>query len=197
MACIVLRSKYFFTTNNMMMFEMFVSSIPSFVISLQPNNERVKGKFIPYVLSRSIPGALTMGLAIISLYVLHRTPIATDLGLLSGGTETIEYQAMMMIALTFSGLVMLYRISQPFNTLRGIMYAVVTALVFLVLSIPFCGSIVFQDWRFVSFTLPQILIMIIIIQACFPISGYLIKWCNAILGEKDTVKKEPVKKAAK
>ena len=138
-----------------------------------------------------------MGLAIISLYVLHRTPIAGELGLLSAGSETLEYHAMMMIVLTFSGLVMLYRISQPFNTLRGIMYTVVTALVFLVLSVPFCGSLVFDKWRLVSFTLPQILITIIIIQACFPISGYLIKWCNSLLGEKDPEKKERVKKAAK
>ena len=195
--CILIHSEYFFTTNNMIMFEMFVSSIPSFVLSLQPNNERVKGKFIPYVLSRSIPSALTMGLAIISIYVLHRTPIAGDLGLISAGSETLEYHAMMMIVLTFSGLVMLYRISQPFNTLRGIMYTVVTTLIFLVLSVPFCGGIVFEDWRFVSFTLPQILIMIIIIQACFPISGYLIKWCNSLTGEKDTEKKERVKKEAK
>ena len=188
--CILLGSKYFFTTNNMMMFEFFVSSIPSLVLSLQPNTNRVKGRFIPYVLSRSIPGALTMGLAIISLYVLHRTPIAGALGLTAGGVETLEYQAMMMLALTFSGLVMLYRICQPFNTLRGVMYALVTSLVFLVLSIPFCGGIVFDDWNLVSFTLPQVLIMIIIVQACFPLSGFLIKWFSLMDSEgKDSPKK--------
>ncbi|MBQ8395124.1 MAG: HAD-IC family P-type ATPase [Clostridia bacterium] len=199
--CIILRSKYFFTTNNMMMFELFVSSIPSFVLSLQPNTNRVKGKFIPYVLSRSIPGALTMGLAIISLYVLHLTPIADNLSLRIGGVETLEYQAMMMLALTFSGLVMLYRICQPFNVLRSVMYTIVTVLVFLVLSIPFCGGIVFTDWNLVKFTLPQVLIMIIIVQASFPISGFLIKWFARMSGESEPEekeeKKEKEKKAAK
>ena len=173
--CILLRSKYFFTTNNMLMFEIFVSAIPSFVLSLQPNTNRIKGKFIPYVLSRSLPGAFTMALGIVSLYVLHQTPIADDLGLRIAGAETLEYQALMMIALTFTGLAMLYRICQPFNLLRSVMFLVVTTLCFLVISIPFCGGIVFENWRAVDFTLPQVLIIIIIIQASFPISGFLIK----------------------
>lgn len=196
--CIILGSKYFFTTNNMMMFEIFVSAIPSFVLSLQPNTNRVKGKFIPYVLSRSIPGAITMALAIISLYVLHLTPIASSLGLQAAGAETLEYQALMMLALTFSGLVMLYRICQPFNVLRTVMYTVVTVLTFLVVSIPFCGGIVFEDWDLVSFTLPQILIMIIIVQASFPVSGFLMKCFDMMnpLEEKDE-KKEKEKKTAK
>ena len=71
--CISLGSAYFFTTNNMMMFEMLISAIPSFVLSLQPNTDRVKGKFIPYVLSRAIPGGLTLAIGILSLYVVrHR-----------------------------------------------------------------------------------------------------------------------------
>ena len=119
--CIFIKSKYFFTTDNMLMFEFFVSALPSTVLSLQPNTNRVKGKFIPYVLSRAIPGALTMAIGILTLYIFHTSSLSTTFGLLdAAGTETHEYQALLIIALTFTGLVMLYRICQPFNIVRAI-----------------------------------------------------------------------------
>ena len=182
--CILLGSKYFFMTNNMMMFEFLVSAVPSFVLSMQPNTNRVKGKFIPYVLSRSIPGALTMAVGIMTLYVVHETDLGVTFGFktVADGVlvETLEYQAMMMIALTFTGLVMLYRICQPFNIVRSILYISVTALCILVISVPFLGNIVFSGWANVAFTLPQILLIVIIIQASFPLSGFLIKFFDMI-----------------
>ena len=174
--CILMGTTYFFTTNNMMMYEMFVSALPSLVISLQPNTNRVKGKFIPYVLSRAIPGALTMAIAILSLHILHQTSASEIFGFTNAaGFETLEYNATLMIALTFSGLVMLFRICQPFNLLRACTYIVSVALCVLVVTITPLGGFVFDDWHLVSFTIPQILLIVIIVQACFPISAFLIK----------------------
>ena len=174
--CILMGTTYFFSTNNMMMYEMFVSALPSLVISLQPNTNRVKGKFIPYVLSRAIPGALTMAIGILSLHILHQTGASEIFGFTNAaGVETLEYNATLMIALTFSGLVMLFRICQPFNLLRACTYIVSVALCVLVVTITPLGGFVFDDWHLVSFTIPQILLIIIIVQACFPISAFLIK----------------------
>jgi cation-transporting ATPase E len=179
--CIALGIEYFFTTNNMMMYEMFISAIPSFVLSLQPNTNRVKGRFIPYVLSRAIPGALTMVLGILSLYVLHKTSLAADFAFVdANGADTLSYQAMMMLSLTFSGLVMLYRVCQPFNLLRAGLFVLTAALCIVVVSIPVLGEIVFSGWSTVEFILPQILLIIIIILVCFPVSGFLIKLFDMI-----------------
>ncbi|MBQ8283571.1 MAG: HAD-IC family P-type ATPase [Clostridia bacterium] len=184
--CILLGSAYFFTTNNMMMFEMFISAIPSFVLSLQPNTNRVKGKFIPHVLSRAIPGALTMALGILTLYVMHKTSLAEAFGFVDAqGEETAAYNAMMMISLTFSGLVMLYRICQPFNVVRVVLFVFVTALCLLVVSIPVLGEIVFEGWTYIKFTLPQWLMIVIIVQASFPISGFLIKFFDMFTAAED------------
>ena len=159
------------------MFEFFVSAIPSFVLSLQPNTERVKGKFIPYVLSRSIPGALTMALGILTLYFVHKTSYSEAFGFINAkGSDTIEYQALMMIALTFTGLVMLYRICQPFNVVRVVLFIIAASLCIIVISVPELGQVVFEGWRSVHITLPQFLLIIIIIQASFPVSGFLIKF---------------------
>jgi cation-transporting ATPase E len=145
------------------------------VLSLQPNNARVKGKFIPYVLSRAIPGAITMALGIITLYVLRNLPVAEEFGLVANGAETHEYHALMMMVLTFCGLVMLYRICQPFNVVRAVLFVSSAALCVLVISVPMLGNIVLEGWENVHFILPQILVTIIIVQASFPISGLLIK----------------------
>lgn len=174
--CIALPSEYFFTTSNMLMYEMLVSALPSTVLSLQPNTDRVKGKFIPYVLSRAIPGALTMSIGVMAVYLLHRTGFANTFGLVTAeGVETLEYHALMMIALTFSGLVMLYRICQPFNPLRAALWMLATALCVVVVGVPALGNFVFENWQAVNFTVSQILLLIIIIQASFPISGFLIR----------------------
>ncbi len=178
--CLALQNKYFFKTNNMLMYEFCISAIPSMVLSLQPNSERVKGKFIPYVLSRAIPGAITMALGILSIYAIQELSIGESFGFVANGSATIEYDAMMMIALTFCGLVMLYRICQPFNVVRAVLFLLTAALCIIVVSVPILGEVVFDGWSAVAFTLPQILLIIIIILISFPISATLIKLFDMI-----------------
>lgn len=47
LVCIFTGSAYFFTTNNMLMFEVLISAIPSFVLSLQPNTNRRQREIYP------------------------------------------------------------------------------------------------------------------------------------------------------
>ncbi len=174
--CILLHAPYFFKTNNMMMYEFFVCAFPSFVLSLQPNTNRVKGKFIPYVLSRAIPGALTMAVGVLTLYVIRQSSLAEAFKFLdSSGVETIEYKALVTIALTFTGVVMLYRICQPFNVLRLILFASVIFLCVVGVTLPIVRNIIFAESASFELILPQALLIIIIVQAAFPLSAGLIK----------------------
>jgi cation-transporting ATPase E len=178
--CILIGCEYFFTTSNMIMYEMLVSALPSFVLSLQPNTKRVKGKFIPFVLSRAIPGALTMALGILSLYVVRQTGLAGTFGFVADGADTLSYHALMMVVLTFSGLVMLYRICQPFNLVRACLFILSTFLCAVVVAVPALGEFVFEGWKEIDFTLSQVLLTAIILQASFPISKGLIKFFDMI-----------------
>ena len=175
--CIVTGSPYFFETNNMMMYEIFISAIPSFVLSLQPNTKRVKGKFIPFVISRAIPGALTMVIGILALYVLSLTGAGESFGFIAadGGTTPV-YSAMLMISLTLTGCVMLFRICQPLNAIRAALVVVAVGLCAAVLAVPFLGEVVFEGWSALHFTLPQILLIVIIVQAAIPISEMLLRF---------------------
>ena len=193
--CIVRKEPYFFTTDNMILYEFVISAIPSTVLSLQPNTERVKGKFIPYVLSRAIPGALTITLSLIILYVIRYSPLAASFGLAVDNVATLEYSALMMIALTFTGLVMLYRVCQPFNLLRAILFIVSVVLCIGAISIPAVGNLVFSGWAAVKFSLAQVLLIIILIQLAFPVSDLLIKFFDMINPAEDTPEETETKTA--
>lgn len=183
LTCILVKTEYFFKPSNMMLYEMFVSAVPSFALSLQPNTERVKGKFIPFVISRALPGALTMGLCIFAVYVISQIPdLATHFGFINNeSAETtriaeLTYDAIMMLVLTCTGLVMLFRICQPFNVWRTVLYVVALGLCVLAVTVPFFAEFIFTGWSQITFNLPQYLLLIILIQAALPMSGGLIRF---------------------
>lgn len=185
--CVVMNRIYFFTTNNLLLFEFFVAAIPSFVISLQPNTNRVHGKFILYVLSRAIPGAITLILCVMSVYFGCRfMPDALGeirMPILNEAGETVISRALnplMILAVTFGGIVMLYRILKPLNTLRAVVYFCSLAVCIIVINFPVLGQIVYSGWQYVHFSLTQVLYILCIILAAFPISGWLTKACDSL-----------------
>ena len=175
--CIGTQRSYFFKTHNMMLYEMLISALPSFVLSLQPNTARVKGKFIPFVLSRALPGAFTMAISILTVFVISQTDLSSSFGFLTANGEfTAVYQAMLILVLTFTGLVMLYRICQPFNVVKAALFLLVAALCIIVLAVPVMGGLVIDDWATIQLQLPQILLLIILVQAAVPLSSILIRF---------------------
>ena len=180
--CFFVGTQYFFTTNNMLLFETLVTALPSTVLAFQPNGERVKGKFIPYVLSRSIPGALTLILCVLAAYV-GVTVAPADFGALQIAVEVKGemldlINPLFVLAVTFGGLVMLSRILKPFNLLRAAVYAVSVGVSILVLAVPFLGEIVYTGWSTVQLSLTQILYIVCIVLAAFPVSNLLVRLCD-------------------
>ena len=180
--CFALGSQYFFTTNNMLLFETLVTALPSLVLALQPNGERVKGKFIPFVLSRSIPGAVTLFLCVLAVYAgIGLLPeefgsLRITVGEEGSAQELIN--PLFVLAVTFGGLVMLYRILQPFNGLRFITYTISVGIGILVLAVPLLGEIVYTGWTDVELTFTQILYIVCIVLAAFPVSNLLVRACD-------------------
>ncbi len=175
--CIATESQYFFTTNNMILYEVLISAVPSFVLSLQPNTSRVKGKFIPFVISRALPGAITMALGIVTLDIINQSSLAYIFEYTSASGETLSlYEPMLILSLTFTGLVMLLRICQPLNLIRAVLYAFCAAACVTVLAIPMLGELVYEGWSKIDFNITQILLIVVLVQAALPISAGLIKF---------------------
>ena len=162
----------------MLMYEMFISAVASVALALQPNTSRVKGKFIPFVLSKALPGAITMSMAVLSVFLigLMDTGGVFGFGNVWSGQTTYEYHALMMLTLTFTGLVMLFRICQPFNVFKTVLFVFVACLCITVVSVPVLGGIVFDNWTEVQFNLSQTLLLVIIVQAALPVSSVLVRF---------------------
>ncbi|MCM1437863.1 MAG: HAD-IC family P-type ATPase [Roseburia sp.] len=176
--CLFARTAYLFMPSNMLLLELFVIGAPSFFLSLQPNNARVEGKFITYVMSRSISGAAVMILCVISMYLTCTL----------GGSEFTGFQtAMCMMALVFSGLVMLFRVCQPFNGYRLVLYVAMVVLTIMALTLPPIGSLLYiadelcKGWADLHWDYAKVLIVVVAIEAAFPLSSSLIKIMQIIM----------------
>ena len=178
--CFFLRSQYFFTTNNMLLFETMVTALPSMVLALQPNGERVRGKFIPFVLARAIPGAVTLFLCVLAVYAgVQLFPAefgGLNIPIDQGNGAVRDYiNPMFVLAVSFGGLVMLSHILKPFNWLRASVYVVSVGVSILVLCVPVLGDLIYTGWSTVQLDLTQWLYLCCIILAAFPVSGWLVR----------------------
>ena len=90
---------------------------PSFILALEPNKDRLKGTFILNVIRQSLPASLTMTANIVLLCAL-----SGPLGLSSADMSTL---AVILTCLT--GFIMLFKVSTPFNGLRGALFGVLLA----------------------------------------------------------------------
>lgn len=105
----------------------FTIGIPSFILAIEPNKEKVSGKFLTNVISKSLPTALTNIISIILIIImgtLFKLPF----------TET---STMSVILVAFTGFMLLSKISTPFNTIRmGLMVFGISGFLIGVLGLP-------------------------------------------------------------
>lgn len=118
--------KYPFELRQMNLLEILVIGIPSFFLSLQPNKARVKGRFLNYIIRKSLPCALLMVISVAIVELFKFT---------LGRFDDSLYQTLSVYALTFSGLINLIFICYPFNKFRVALFslcAVVLVTIFAV-----------------------------------------------------------------
>lgn len=95
--------------------------IPSFVLALQPNRERLSGSFLGDILVSAIPGALSAVLLVSSISIFE--PL---FGFTQGQTSTLS-----MITLGLSFMFVLLKVCLPMNWLRATLFVVMSALFIL------------------------------------------------------------------
>ena len=79
-----LTNEYLFTTNNMYLWEVVTIGIGSLFLSLQPNDEQIKSKFLLNIVFRVIPAALVQIGAVFFLYMFYdKLEIANYLSVLA------------------------------------------------------------------------------------------------------------------
>lgn len=116
--CIFMESEYFYLPIHLSLITSCTISIPSFVLALEPNRNRVKGKFMLKVVGKSLPAALTVVFNVIMI-VLFRNQFNLDHDL----TATL-----IVIITGTTGFIFLSRLCRPFNLFRGTLYSLLMLL---------------------------------------------------------------------
>lgn len=91
--------------------------IPSMVLALEPNRDRIQGRFLRNVLLRALPGALTI--------VGNLLMILTYAQL--SGLPSSQCNTLCVILTGFSGLLLLFHVCQPWNVIRRLLFAAMCA----------------------------------------------------------------------
>lgn len=164
--CLIVKTDYPFSTRQVMLLEILVIGIPSFFLALQPNNEKIKGKFISNLLSKSLPGAIILFINVIACYLFD----------VAYGTDG-QFQTMASLSITFVGLLVLFKLCKPFDVFRGIMFASMIALCTIVL----CFSVFYTFFEYVPLSLQNILFIICIVEASSPLYGAIINGLDKLI----------------
>lgn len=107
-SCILFAMAYPYAPNSLLIFEIFVTGVPSVLLALLPNNSPIEGRFIYQVLRRCIPDGL-----VLLCNVLLGMVLAPLLTLTKAETTTL-----LTLVLIFSGFVNLIFICLPLNRIR-------------------------------------------------------------------------------
>lgn len=96
-----------------------IIGIPSFVLALEPNRERVRGSFLGNVLARSMPGSIAVILAVgVASGALERF-----------GLSRMEVSTVCVLLTCLVGFSLIVRISLPLNALRSALLVVVVGII--------------------------------------------------------------------
>lgn len=100
------------------MIEMFIDGLAATFLALQPNYNKVHGKFLKNVVRKALPGALAIVLEVLTVYI-----IAKPIGLLQAEVVTI-----VVICSTATCLMVLYLACKPYTLRKAIMFIVIVTL---------------------------------------------------------------------
>ena len=112
---IFFNSQYPFEPIQLTLIGAFTVAIPSFVLALQPNHNRIKGNFTAKIFAHAVPSAVCVILNI-TLVVYLRD--------LFGVANLDELSTICVYLTALSGFLLVVRLSLPINLLRGMMLVV-------------------------------------------------------------------------
>lgn len=153
----------------------FTIGIPAFFLALEPNKSVIKGHFLTNVFLKALPAALTDVLAVGALVVFGRT-----FGVSSADISTA---ATMLLAIV--GFMILFKISQPMNLLRWMIWGGTIA------GLLFCSIFLKQLFAITGMSTKCVMLFVVFSIATEPVLRYLTlfvgkirEWIKKILGRE-------------
>ena len=132
---------------------MLVIGVPSFCLALQPNTNRIKGKFLSNVAKNTVPAGLALIAVVVSFYIYQMTT----------GISTEVLVTMSSISIVAVGFVALFSMCKPFNWFKSLMY--ITSLTICILAIYLYPEV----FKYVPVSYVDTLFMIIACYTSYPL----------------------------
>lgn len=142
--------------------------IPSFILALEPNKERIRGHFFFNVISQAIPTSLTI---ICNILLVMLASVLLNF--------SFEQSSTLCVILTgFTGFTLLYHLCKPFNTIRlSLLISMVFLFVFQI--------IFFREWYSLSLlTSNMVLVMLTLMCITYVVTGILNNIVKKIIDKK-------------
>ena len=158
-----------FNAQHLILIEYLIAAFATFALAFQPNREIVKGKFLPNVLREILPGALTILLFNMGLYIIQDIKFNGEeiFGFLS---EPDVFLTLASIIDTIIMTMVLFNTCRPFNWYRKIVFGITATLVAagLIFAQKF-SSILDIGLTYDKFGATEWLLLIIIILLAYPV----------------------------
>ena len=116
---------YPFIPIQLTLINLVVTGIPSVILALEPNKDRIKGKFIINVIKRALPTSLTVVTNIIIIGIISSIY----------NLDELNYSSVCVVVTAITGFILLFKISRPFNLSRGILFVGVVTIFTLGISL--------------------------------------------------------------
>ncbi len=117
---LILRKQYPFDTSNLLLLELLVIGLASFALAFQRNTDIIRGKFLSNVIGRCVPGGITLTCAVMAVYLYGQHAGAA--------LPTAMYESMLVVAMTYTGMMVLYKTCEPFDVFRVVLMITVLTL---------------------------------------------------------------------
>lgn len=156
---------------------MYTIGIPAFFLALQPNRDIIKGHFLTNVFLKALPAGLTDVLAVGALVVFGQT--------FGVASKDISTAATMLLAIV--GFMILYRICQPMNALRMIVW------IGCVIGLLGCSIFLPQLFAITGMSRKCIMLFVVFSIATEPVLRYLTKLIEWLRKQYIKFIKNPIK----
>ena len=136
---IILNMKYPFAPIQMTLISTVTIGIPSFLLALEPNKERVKGKFMTTIIKNALPTAIMTIVFVVTASLIGRAK-----GIDQGIVTTI-----CIILAGVSGLALVFKLSLKRHDEEGVLpFSIYRVTIAITMSILFYIGLHFFDWLF-------------------------------------------------
>ena len=155
---------YPFSPANLVLMEICVIGFPSFVLALEPNRERIRGRFLTRTFSKAIPDGLCLLASVISILIY---------GWVTEVPES-ELVAMCVLSLSLVSFWLLINLCLPFNWIRVAMLVVMGLVCIFIIT-------VMPDYiGLVPLSVQDMLVVAVVVLACYP-GGQILNFLSRVV----------------